>query len=124
MLLYTSNRNVDSGLLGVRPLSEAQVAEYRFWRPCGRRVCVLGCGGEHEGELTAAKRLFKDADEVATAQPKSILACDARTEANATDKHYRCEGVNVKASIWAGRRLVTDWSQFLGGCEREGVAPF
>lgn len=64
MLSYTSNRSVDSGLLAVRPLSEVQVAEYRFWRPCGRRTCAFGCGASGEGEMAAAKRLFRDEQEV------------------------------------------------------------
>jgi hypothetical protein len=64
MLSYTSNRNVASGLLAVRPLTEAQVAEYRFWRPCGRRACAFGCGGVCEGEVAAAKRLFRDVSDV------------------------------------------------------------
>ena len=64
MLSYISNRTVDNGLLAVRPLSEAQVAEYRFWRPCGRRVCAFGCGGGNEGECSAAKRLFRDEEQV------------------------------------------------------------
>jgi hypothetical protein len=66
MLSYTSNRAVDSGLLAVRPLSEAQVAEYRFWRPCGRRACAFGCGEGSAGECAAAKRLFKDEKDVGT----------------------------------------------------------
>ena len=64
MLRYTSNRGVDSGLLALKPLSEAQVAEYRFWRPCGRRSCAFGCGGGSEGENRAARRLFRSAEEV------------------------------------------------------------
>lgn len=64
MLSYTSNRAVDSGLLAVPALGEPQVAEYRFWVPCGRRVCAFGCGGVHEGENSAAKKLFKDAESV------------------------------------------------------------
>jgi hypothetical protein len=28
----------------------------------------------------------------------------------------------LRASVWAGRRLVSDWNGFLKGCEREGVA--
>lgn len=64
MLRYTSHRPVDSGLLALRPLSEAQVAEYRFWRPCGRRICAFGCGGGQEGEVYAAKRLFRDVEDV------------------------------------------------------------
>jgi hypothetical protein len=64
VLSYTSNRRVDSGLLAVKPLSEAQVAEYRFWRPCGRRACVFGCGGGSGGENRAARRLFRSVEEV------------------------------------------------------------
>lgn len=64
MLKYTSKRGVDSGLLALKPLSESQVAEYRFWRPCGRRSCAFGCGGESEGENRAARRLFRSAEEV------------------------------------------------------------
>ncbi|KAH6622172.1 peptidase family C78-domain-containing protein [Boeremia exigua] len=64
MLSYTSNRAVDSGLLAIPALSEPQVAEYRFWVPCGRRSCAFGCGGAHEGENAAAKRLFKGLDNV------------------------------------------------------------
>ncbi|KAJ4303008.1 hypothetical protein N0V90_001899 [Kalmusia sp. IMI 367209] len=64
LLRYTSNRSVDSGLLAVRPLCESQVAEYRFWRPCGRRSCAFGCGGAREGETRAARRLFRSVQEV------------------------------------------------------------
>jgi len=64
VLWYTSSRGVDSGLLGVKPLSEGQVAEYRFWRPCGRRACAFGCGGGKEGEFRAARKLFRSAEEV------------------------------------------------------------
>jgi hypothetical protein len=70
MLSYTSNRAVDSGLLAVRPLSEAQVAEYRFWRPCGRRACTFGCGEGNAGECAAAKRLFKDEEKVKPEEPE------------------------------------------------------
>jgi hypothetical protein len=70
MLSYTSNRAVDSGLLAVRPLSEAQVAEYRFWRPCGRRACTFGCGEGNAGECAAAKRLFKDEEKVRPEEPE------------------------------------------------------
>ncbi|KAF2205817.1 hypothetical protein GQ43DRAFT_210621 [Delitschia confertaspora ATCC 74209] len=59
LLSYTSNRGVDSGLLAVKPLSEVQVAEYRFWRPCGRGRCTFGCGESREGERRAAGRLFR-----------------------------------------------------------------
>ena len=70
MLSYTSNRSVDSGLLAVRPLSEAQVAEYRFWRPCGRRACAFGCGAACEGEVAAARRLFREEEEVREEVPE------------------------------------------------------
>lgn len=64
LLSYTSNRSMNSGLLAVKPLSEAQVAEYRFWRPCGRKSCAFGCGGGSEGETRAARRLFRSAEEI------------------------------------------------------------
>lgn len=67
-LTYTSNRGVDSGLLAVKALSEARVAEYRFWRPCGRRACAFGCGGGSEGESRAARRLFRSVEEVGEEQ--------------------------------------------------------
>ncbi len=142
MLFYTSNRNVDSGLLGVRPLSEAQVAEYRFWRPCGRRLCAFGCGGAHEGEWAAAKRLFKAIEEVKAEEEVgdakasfefgsdglnelvagSVADCDDGAESGFCGGQ---EEVRFPASsVWAGRRLVTNWNQFLSGCEREGVARF
>lgn len=58
MLSYTGGRKVDSGLLAVKPLVEAQVAEYRFWQACGRHACPFGCGGSDEGELEAGRRFF------------------------------------------------------------------
>lgn len=64
MLSYHSSRSVDSGLLALKPLSEAQVAEYRFWRPCGKRSCAFGCGGGYDGENRAARKLFRSAEEV------------------------------------------------------------
>lgn len=111
VLVYTSHRPVGSGLLGVRPLSETQVAEYRFWSPCGRRGCAFGCGGADEGEWAAAKRLFRDVKEV----NGEAFGCDVQSEDD--DVEYR-------ASEWAGRRMVKDWGSFLMGCEREGVARF
>ncbi|CAN9382564.1 unnamed protein product [Alternaria sp. RS040] len=72
MLFYTSNRSIDSGLLGVHPLSEPQVAEYRFWRPCGRRICGFGCGGANVGETAAARRLFKEVEEVSPVVEQEI----------------------------------------------------
>ena len=128
MLFYTSNRSVDSGLLGVPPLSEPQVAEYRFWRPCGRRVCGFGCGTTDVGETAAAKRLFRDAEEVVPKDDEQYsdgsvggygYGIDGQVEQSSSE-----ESVEHITSTWAGRRLVTDWNLFLSGCEREGVAAF
>ncbi|KAF2854282.1 DUF1671-domain-containing protein [Plenodomus tracheiphilus IPT5] len=137
MLLYTSNRSVESGLLGVRPLSETQVAEYRFWRPCGKRVCAFGCGGAHEGEWAAAKRLFKGVEDV------DVVASPSKELVRVDSGKFGYDGVNEGATLaggygkvesvmqlgrgcgassWAGRRMVKDWNSFLSGCEREGVA--
>ncbi|CAO2649441.1 Nn.00g068260.m01.CDS01 [Neocucurbitaria sp. VM-36] len=144
MLLYTSNRSVDSGLLGVRPLSETQVAEYRFWRPCGRRLCAFGCGDAREGEWAAAKRLFQDVEEVTpndvnprneehnASQGKErersggyvSFGLDGVSADSNVDEGYGSEENKFSASTWAGRRMVTDWNQFLLSCEREGVARF
>lgn len=70
LLSYTSNRSVVSGLLAVKPLSEAQVAEYRFWRPCGRRACAFGCRSGSEGESRAARRLFRSVEEIREEEEK------------------------------------------------------
>jgi hypothetical protein len=131
MLFYTSNRSVDSGLLGVRPLSEPQVAEYRFWRPCGRRICAFGCGGAHAGETAAARRLFRQVEDVIPevedenegndGAREYALGLDGACDDGAVYESY--DG-KVSTSTWAGRRLVTDWNQFLSGCEREGIAPY
>ncbi|CAI6333783.1 unnamed protein product [Periconia digitata] len=64
LLSYKSNRSIESGMLVVQPLSEAQVAEYRFWRPCGKGKCVFGCGAGREGEWAAARRLFRGVEEI------------------------------------------------------------
>ncbi|KAH7553148.1 hypothetical protein BM1_08121 [Bipolaris maydis] len=125
-LSYTSNRSVLSGLLAVPPLSEHQVAEYRFWRPCGRRNCGFGCGGQDVGEVAAAKRLFRDVEDVVE---EGIGGGGSRVRnvggAGAFELggqgHAREE--RGRSSVWAGRRLVTDWSSFLRACERDGVAP-
>lgn len=146
--MYASNRSVHSGLLGVRPLSELQVAEYRFWRPCGRHNCGFGCGSSDIGEAAAAKRLFRDAEDVSLehieeqdeeqgASRKEMkkrggLDCGLDGQNDESERgesgrngHQQLEkDQGTKASIWAGRRLVTDWTGFLKGCEREGVAPF
>jgi hypothetical protein len=149
MLMYTSSRSVDSGLLGVSPLSEQQVAEYRFWRPCGRRDCGFGCGGADVGEAAAAKRLFRDVEDVnlerieehdeeqnATMKKqknkknkKQSEVCeyslDGQIDAGADDEgRGNGKQESPKSSVWAGRRLVTDWGSFLKGCEREGIARF
>jgi hypothetical protein len=132
MLFYTSNRSMDSGLLGVRPLSEPQVAEYRFWRPCRRRICAFGCGGAHVGEAAAAKRLFKQVEDVIPEAEEEgendaqgyALGLDGACDDSFVDQSLNNDGGKVSTSTWAGRRLVKDWNQFLSGCEREGIAAF
>jgi hypothetical protein len=139
MLFYTSNRSVDSvdsGLLGVRPLSEPQVAEYRFWRPCGKRICGFGCGGANVGEAAAAKRLFRQVEEVIPEVENEMVDEDQEGALQNGEPEYGLDGQadnslgntshdhgdQFSTSIWAGRRLVMDWNQFLSGCEREGIA--
>lgn len=126
VLSYTSHRPVESGLIGVRPLSEAQVAEYRFWRPCSRRVCALGCGGAREGELAAAKRLFRGVEEVkpeVRSYRDGFYDQEGFTYSTPNNKSP-IEVPQPSSSLWAGRRLVANWNQFLRECEREGVAKF
>ncbi|KAI4699378.1 hypothetical protein J4E81_004402 [Alternaria sp. BMP 2799] len=138
MLFYTSNRSVDSGLLGVCPLSEPQVAEYRFWRPCGRRICGFGCGGANIGEAAAAKRLFRQAEEVIpemedevgnddagmTQSEEHEYGLDGQADNSTSDAGHANGDGKFSTSTWAGRRLVMDWNQFLSGCERDGIAQF
>jgi hypothetical protein len=113
ILSYTSSRPPSSGLLGIRPLSESDVAQYRFWSPCGRRGCAFGCSSIGEGERAAAKRLFRDVSD----------GWDEGGGREEEDKGF--DGwEEAKKSIWAGRQLVNDWNGFLRGCEREGVARF
>ena len=123
MLLYTSRRTIGSGLLGVRPLSENQVAEYRFWRPCGRRTCAIGCGRAHAGEWAAAKRLFREAEDVETwGEAVCEDGGDAHDHLEKGFEKGVCKADVVQPSTWAGQQMVTNWGQFLMGCEREGVA--
>lgn len=107
MLKYTSKRGVDSGLLALKPLSEAQVAEYRFWRPCGRRSCAFGCGGESEGENRAARRLFRSAEEV---RPEEEERCE---EGVVPGRNYR-EGERERE-----RKMELESMQVRGEEERE-----
>jgi hypothetical protein len=122
MLSYTSRRPITSGLLGVRPLSETEVAEYRFWSPCGDRRCAFGCGGADLGERAAAKRLFREIDVEDVEDVEGDEDSYGRGERGAGKEGDGDEG--GKASVWAGRRLVGDWEGFLRGCEREGIARF
>jgi hypothetical protein len=113
ILSYISSRPPSSGLLGIRPLSETDVAQYRFWSPCGRRGCAFGCSSLEKGEQAAARRLFRDIsegweeNEGLAEQNQGVVSAD-----------------EVNKSVWAGRQLVSDWNGFLRGCEREGVATF
>lgn len=130
MLVYTSHRPAHSGLLGVMPLGEEQVAEYRFWTDCGVGRSGRGSEGEDlwkgkreggmKGEREARERLFRSLEEVG----EDVVGHDGW--GGKTGRGKETNGVagngEFKASIWAGGNLVTDWGRFLGGCEREGVA--
>ena len=80
------------------------------------------------GETAAAKRLFRDAEEVVPKDDEQYsdgsvggygYGIDGQVEQSSSE-----ESVEHITSTWAGRRLVTDWNLFLSGCEREGVAAF
>jgi len=121
LLSYTSNRAIDSGLLAVPALSEPQVAEYRFWVPCGRRVCAFGCGGAHEGESAAAKRLFREAENIneqgmedegyGHGPDEGSLQ---ETHSNAPTQETRCDCGNVSFT-----KPVDEWRRFLSNKERD-----
>lgn len=121
LLSYTSNRTIDSGLLAVPALSEPQVAEYRFWVPCGRRACAFGCGGAHEGENAAAKRLFRGTENV---NEQNMEDEDyghgpdedsfQETPADALTQETRCD-----CSSASSTRPVDEWRRFLRNKERD-----
>jgi hypothetical protein len=115
ILSYRSHRPITSGLLALTPLDEIQVAEYRFWTPCGRRVCALGCGWKNEGEWAAQKRLFREVEEEVNVPDNGLRGCE--------EDWTEPEAVSRK-SEWAGRWYVGDWRGFLSRCEREGVARY
>lgn len=121
MLSYASNRAVDSGLLAVPALSEPQVAEYRFWVPCGRRVCGFGCGEMHEGEHAAAKRLFKDAEDVTQQQ----AAKEDDTYEEGEDNLMKMSPAVSQQSVrgeWTTSNFtkpVDEWRRFLMNKERD-----
>jgi hypothetical protein len=115
ILSYTSHRPITSGLLALTPLNENQVAEYRFWTPCGRRVCALGCSRKNEGEWAAQKRLFRGVEE-------DVSVPD--TGMRGGEEDCVVEEAQPRKSEWAGRRYVGDWQGFLSGCDREGVARY
>lgn len=135
VLAYTSRRPVYSGLLGVSPLSETQVAEYRFWRPCPHRSCAFGCGRAYDGELAAAKRLFRPVEEPSPEKESTpdgnrpAVRGMRNTGRYGYDKRRispTCGGKRseIGTSSWAGRRLVSNWDNFLVRCERDGVASY
>lgn len=102
MLSYTSNRAVDSGLLAIPALSEPQVAEYRFWVPCGRRVCAFGCGGAHEGKTP----LRRDCSERKIALSSRVLSGtrDTDTEMKRTVLRRRTLQQFVARNSMIGKR--------------------
>lgn len=124
ILSYASNRAVDSGLLAVPALSEPQVAEYRFWVPCGRRVCGFGCGGVHEGEHAAAKRLFREAEDVTKHQAVGGGFAIGVNE----DEDSDLKKVSLDVTQQEGRnewstasftKPVDEWRRFLKNKERD-----
>ncbi|KAJ8106228.1 hypothetical protein OPT61_g9676 [Boeremia exigua] len=120
MLSYTSNRTVDSGLLAVPALSEPQIAEYRFWVPCGRRVCAFGCGGMHEGEYAAAKRLFKEVDSVEqqnTGETHEYGDEDDSYEEPQSDMAKQESRRNL--GILSVAKPAVEWEKFLKNKERD-----
>lgn len=121
MLAYTSNRAVGSGLLATPALSEPQVAEYRFWVPCGRRVCGFGCGGVHEGEHAAAKRLFREAESI-TEQQVASEGYGHHEEGEELDQMSPVESqekVRREFPSVSFTRPVGEWKRFLMNKERD-----
>ena len=121
MLSYTSNRAVDSGLLAVPALSEPQVAEYRFWVPCGRRVCAFGCGGAHEGENAAAKRLFKEEESIVEQQNEEVAYGLGGEEDSFDDvpPYVSKQETWCNCSSASFTKPVDEWKKFLKNKERD-----
>ncbi|KAL5119049.1 hypothetical protein ACEQ8H_002973 [Pleosporales sp. CAS-2024a] len=128
MLSYTSHRRpMSSGLLGLPPLNEAKVAEYRFWTSCGRRACAFGCAAGTQGEREAGKRLFRGVSADQGEEGNVVVSMrGAEGEGHDDDGRGNLDREKgVRKSEWAGRRYVGSgkgWEGFLKGCEREGVA--
>ncbi|KAF3035921.1 hypothetical protein E8E12_004097 [Didymella heteroderae] len=118
LLSYTSNRAVDSGLLAVPALSEPQVAEYRFWVPCGRRSCAFGCGGAHEGENAAAKRLFREAENVNETQMEDEGYDHGPDENSFQEMPSDAPGQNTRCSV-NFTKPVDEWRRFLRNKDRD-----
>jgi hypothetical protein len=83
----------------------------------------------------AAKRLFRGVEDVCAEQGFGLDGCgEERDEKEGTangmgrftveEQEEAIRQEAFRASVWAGRRLVSDWGRFLGGLEREGVARF
>lgn len=121
MLAYTSNRAVGSGLLATPALSEPQVAEYRFWVPCGRRLCGFGCGGVHEGENAAAKRLFREAESITEQQVVSegYGHHEEGEELDQMSPVVSQEEVRRDFPSVSFTRPVNEWKRFLMNKERD-----
>lgn len=90
------------------------------------------------GEVAAAKRLFKGVEDVGGGEEDHACSeldasgvqvgmgfgYDGLCESGVGEEGCARAEEEFKTSSWAGRRLVTDWNQFLKSCEREGVARF
>lgn len=122
VLSYTSNRAANSGLLAIQSLSEPQVAEYRFWVPCGRRACAFGCGGAHEGEDAAAKRLFKEAENVKEPQTADAGNGYSTEESNSPELESKALEQDLRrgcGSTMSPAKPVDEWRRFLMNRERD-----
>jgi hypothetical protein len=83
------------------------------------------------GEAAAAKRLFKNVEDIIFEEREDDngardhgLGLDGACDDSTVDESFNDDSGKTSTSIWAGRRLVTNWGQFLSACEREGIAAF
>lgn len=103
--------------------------------PCGQRACAFGCGGAQEGEVAAAKRLFRGVEEVCVGKDEEVEGHGDKHEEGqegirggdgvdgsvvAEEDGTKTKVLNPRAEV--GRSVVADWGRFLMEREREGVA--
>jgi hypothetical protein len=81
-------------------------------------VCGFGCGGAHEGENTAAKRLFREAESIAEQQ----VASEGYEEDNEPDQLSPVvsqEEVRRDYPSVSFTKPVDEWKRFLMNKERD-----